>query len=62
MAAPVYNIFELDAAYIQIAAVRPPITNTGSGEQNQNDMYTPTEKSPWWLAKAIYLRYGAHVL
>jgi hypothetical protein len=24
--------------------------------------YTPTEKSPRWLAKAICLRYGAHVL
>jgi hypothetical protein len=25
-------------------------------------LYTPTEKSPWWLARAIYIRYGAHVL
>jgi hypothetical protein len=24
-------------------------------------VYTATEKSPWWLAKAIYLRYGAQL-
>jgi hypothetical protein len=29
--------------------------------QNKKVLYTPTEKPPWWLARAICLRYGAHV-
>jgi hypothetical protein len=24
-------------------------------------LYTPTEKSAWWLAKAIWLQYGAQL-